>query len=462
MELQNKRQKVETTKNLSDLPEHVLRVIFEYIETKELHFSLRNVNKTFRKQIDGYILPLGLFAFNQIAYESVPTKLLYVFKRGTKYVKTISSIDGCFPFVENLSVSRIGLNQLQLYSFSPPTAEPDMKYFIGIHSVIQQGPSIVSSACNLTITLASLYGFNLTKYKWKPLKRNCVGYAYGMEEYCPIGNSAVIVFPDDIGKYRTAFLKTFSSDIHMLSSFQATGTQEHSKPEQYSLVLPDEICSIRDFSLIRSSENSVMIIGGYNRMQPSGLEYLKYNSVFWQGVLLNYNKTVQWRPINVQKMGMRIKPIIFKLKDNIYILGAPPKSNTRPDYYFNNIKNPCCYNFPKNCTCCDMYDCKEETLYRKKYVLPYSLSWDNSVKIATDENDQFAVFIFSTLTRDRDIKSCTYRECAGCISTTTEDKGDNKMLIFTEAGGFQEINDYENDLDEFPLDKCSSLIFVHK
>ena len=134
MELQNKRQKVETTKNLLDLPEHVLRVIFEYIETKELHFSLRNVNKTFRKQIDDYILPLGLFAFNQIAYENLPTKLLYVFKRGTKYVKTIASIDGCFPFIENLSVSRIGLNQLQLYSFSPPTTEPDIKYFIAIHS----------------------------------------------------------------------------------------------------------------------------------------------------------------------------------------------------------------------------------------------------------------------------------------------------------------------------------------
>ena len=266
----------------------------------------------------------------------------------------------------------------------------------------------------------------------------------------------------------------------MLSSCQATGTQEHSRPEQYSLVLPEEICSIRDFSLIRSSENSVMIIGGYNRMQPSGLEYLKYNSVFWQGVLLNYNKTVQWRPINVQKMGMRIKPIIFKLKDKIYILGAPPKSNTRPDYYFNNIKNPCCYNFPKSCTCCDMYDCKEETLYRKKYVLPFSLSWDNSIKIATAENEQFAVLIFSTLMRDRYIKSCIYREigscactyremgscscCAGCASRTTmpEEKGANKMLIFTDAGGFQEINDDEKDLDEFPLDKCSSLIFVHK
>ena len=42
MELHNKRQKVETRMNLLDLPEHVLRVIFEYIETKELHFSLRN------------------------------------------------------------------------------------------------------------------------------------------------------------------------------------------------------------------------------------------------------------------------------------------------------------------------------------------------------------------------------------------------------------------------------------
>ena len=215
MERQNKRQKVETTTNILDLPEHVLRVIFEYIETKELHFSLRNVNKSFRKQIDGYILPLGLFAFNQIAYENVPTKLLYIFKRGSKYFKTIAPVDGCFPFVENLSVGGIGSNQLQLYSFSPPTTEPDVKYFIGIHSIIQREPAIASSACSPTITLANLYAFDLTKYKWRTLKTNCVGYAYGMEEYCPIGNAAVIVFPDDIGKYHTAFLKTFSSDIHM-------------------------------------------------------------------------------------------------------------------------------------------------------------------------------------------------------------------------------------------------------
>ena len=159
-------------------------------------------------------------------------------------------------------------------------------------------------------------------------------------------------------------------------------------------------------------------------------------------------------------MAMRIKPIMFKLKDKIYILGAPPKSNSRPEYYFNNIKTPCCNGLPKGCTCCDMYHCKEELFYRKRYVLPYSLSWDNSVKIATDVNDQFAVFIFSTLARDRyDSSTC----CASCVSssTITEEKGSKKMLIFTEVEGFQEIDDYKMDLDKCPLDKCSSLIFVH-
>ena len=65
--------------NLLDLPEHVLRVLFDYIEPKELYCSLRNVNKTIRKQIDDYILPLGIFAFNR--GENIPTKLLYIFKR---------------------------------------------------------------------------------------------------------------------------------------------------------------------------------------------------------------------------------------------------------------------------------------------------------------------------------------------------------------------------------------------
>ena len=129
----------------------------------------------------------------------------------------------------------------------------------------------------------------------------------------------------------------------------------------------------------------------------------------------------------------------------------------------DNIKNLCCYNFPKSCTCCDIYDCKEETVYRKKYVLPYSISWDNSVKIATDENDQFEVFIFSTLTRDMSRHESyinSYINCASTI-TITEEKCANKMLIFTEAGGFQEIKDYEKTLDGFLLDKSSSLIFVH-
>ena len=55
MELHNKRQKVETTSNLLDLPEHALRVIFQYIKTTELYFSLRNVNKTFKKQVDSHL-----------------------------------------------------------------------------------------------------------------------------------------------------------------------------------------------------------------------------------------------------------------------------------------------------------------------------------------------------------------------------------------------------------------------
>ena len=119
-----------------------------------------------------------------------------------------------------------------------------------------------------------------------------------------------------------------------------------------------------------------------------------------------------------------------------------------------------------------MYDCMEEKLYSKKYSLPHSLSLDNSVKIATDENNQFAVLIFSTLTTYRH-SPCTYlaRSLAvltasqelGSDSRTTiaEEQGANKMLIFTEADGFQEITDYKHDLDEFSPDICSSLIFVH-
>ena len=454
MESHNKRQKVESTANLLDLPEHVIRVIFEYIKTRELYFSLKNVNKTFKKQITDYISPLGVFALTRGQNE--PTRLIHILRRGARRFETVSSIGGCFPPAENLSRG-IGLDQLQLYSFPQPETDPNMKCFMGIHSVTQQDPSIDLSACNVTITMASFYGFDLANNEWKTLNSNCIGYCYKVAEYCPIGHGGVIMFLHTYGQRPLAYLKTFSCDISLLPS---RSPQLNSQPEQYCIVLPEEIGSIRDFSIMRSSENSIMIIGGYYRMQPSGLEYLEYNKTFWQGVLTKDNKNVEWSPIYVEKMAMRIKPIMFKLKDKIYILGAPPKSNSRPDYYFNNIKTPCCNGLPKGCTCCDMYHCKEELFYRKRYVLPYSLSWDNSVKIATDVNDQFAVFIFSTLARDRyDSSTC----CASCVSssTITEEKGSKKMLIFTEVEGFQEIDDYKMDLDKCPLDKCSSLIFVH-
>ena len=75
--------------NFSDLPEQIWRGIFRYVCAKDLHCNLRPLNQNIKKHVDEYLQRQATFAL--IRDPTMPTTLIYVFKREGKYFETYFS-----------------------------------------------------------------------------------------------------------------------------------------------------------------------------------------------------------------------------------------------------------------------------------------------------------------------------------------------------------------------------------
>ena len=124
--------------------------------------------------------------------------------------------------------------------------------------------------------------------------------------------------------------------------------------------------------------------------------------------MINHNnRKVTWEEIGGENWKVRICPISFKLKDNVFICGGV--RSTR--YLRRGIHKKSLL------MCCDMFNLKNNTYNKCPFRLPYPLYRNGITFVATDTKENFAIIV------GRNDKI---------------DKGG--IIIFTEKEGFREIS----------------------
>ena len=183
------------------------------------------------------------------------------------------------------------------------------------------------------------------------------------------------------------------------------------------------IGTFNECAIIQSGLNEVILVGGKNGRN-------KLNRTLWKMELKHcytepFDSQCLWKAVDMGSVKPRIRPICFRLRDNIYIAGGQTLNESDEcmcvgeDYYLDLDQDGIQKCFVRNCNsknkwtsllCCDRYNVLQEKYYESVHHLPYSI---NDVdKIVTSADETFAI-----ITR----------------------KNTGTCLVFTEEKGYQEL-----------------------
>ena len=393
----------ETMVDFFGLPEEVVRCIFRLISAKELCFNLRRVNQRIKKYVDDYLQCVGVFALN--GEWTADTKLLYIFKKEENSLGVLTSFTDPMPKCDYGSFSDFlysnRLLKIQLFPLQPSLTDNNEPSLMAINFNAVPNQDLLFG--NVAITL---YKFEIAKCNWKLLKTRYTYCKGDVIACCPISDSTVLMFVESrIGILRLISLNLQKASTSFLNAPPGSG--------QSRLDIPKELESIEHISFVNISKNKIILIS-------SG----SFPGII-HGTISDNNRDIKWTSTRVEQMGMRNNPICFKLNDNIYIVGKS-KNQCIHGHVFRSLY----HHFPQRnvglssctniCDGCDKYNYKEGKFYPNVHHIPYALSNNPYVKIATDKAETFAVFIFTF-------------KAYGRHTQATE-----KILIFTEKAGFVE------------------------
>ena len=161
--------------------------------------------------------------------------------------------------------------------------------------------------------------------------------------------------------------------------------------DEHCLDIPDDIQRMKEFAILKLTKTSIILIGGYFKNDYGKEAWLTRNKVFLQGTFRDGNSKITWDSIDIGGYWTSINPICFKLKDNIYITGNRTHYCSSNQDHVDSLACPYCVIPHKSC---DKYDYKEKKIYLNMYSMPYALSADSFLKIATDKNEHFAILLF--------------------------------------------------------------------
>ena len=407
---------------LAGLPEQVLRQIFRYIGTYELFHTVRKLNQRVKKLVDEYLCLQGIF----MLIRGKNNRYIYIFKREGKYFKTFSIRAPPFPisdpFPRRFQGSKEdegGSTHFELsdnnynhyYNFSLTTS------FTEIQEPCIFGLYWRTPFFRLTRIELNLYKFEVESCRWKILKTRADQINNELVASFPISDSTILRF-ESIRDERSRWVSLCMDKVSASSLKECQGYGEN------CLDIPDYIQRMKQFAIVNLTKTSIILIGGYYYNEVSEYPvtnisaWLIRNKVFLQGTFEDDYRKITWDAIDIGGYWTSNKPICFKLKDNIYITGNRTHYCSSNPHHASSLVCPYCVTAHKSC---DKYDYKEKKIYLNMYSMPYALSADSFLTIATDKDEHLAILLFTF-------------------------EGKEKMLIFTESDGFVDATDYQHSV----------------
>ena len=386
--------------NLLDLNEYIFREIFQYLDNEMVYFTLRNVSRKLKHYVDAYVQLGAIFAVvaGRCNCDLRQSILLYILTKNDKVTsiaaKVFDKIDIMIPIVHD----SLGPYSPYLGSFG---AKFNGKIVTGVHSS-------KTLQCSLPFYINE---YNAKENKWIPIHSLDYGtydtlVRSPIQYWCQIGDSKLLMFHNNYNNIHLRLVHVNISGEEKYKKFWRILKKSGKPRSTYSssmVEFPFQLRGITQFSVIRVAQNKIMLVGGiYQQTSSDSRINEKYNQILWQCTLTNDQNDVTWMTLDSELIKVRLKPMCFKLKDNLYIAGGEDEPKASSIFSRNGL------------LCCDRYNMKENKYYKTLYTLPYPLS-DVETSIATNDKETFALILDFTNT---------------------------KILLFSEDEGFKEFHNF--------------------
>ena len=434
----NKKERSNEKDNnqIMSLPEEIFREMFCYLSIEMLHSSLRKVCRQMQYYVDRYMDVQGIF-FLVSSKNCMANNIITIFKGPCKKFKIIWKDVPHLNQLNNLQKTTKRAKQCRSCPYN------DL-FFSAIDD------TVVCTISHRPLKRhnwwrVQAFRYDILKDNWNVLCNNCTAYECMNLKHSadPISHCHPINLREGIdNSIYDNFLYTaypFLQIVNDETTNISTGVVYEARFCRCYITLkkPRELHFIRQFSTLRVSPQSLLIIGGYclprypdgklirsrnrplrthseelvNMAEHPNTSHNFVNRYLHQIDLNQEGYTLSWKSKYIAEMPYRSNPFCFKLKNNLYIAGHRPGVGFDSRLNENERRLTCtiCTGSLKHddrnpniwiesesveCSCCDKYDLLEEKYYRNICSLPTTLRNIVNLKIATNKNDSLAVIEF--------------------------------------------------------------------
>ena len=382
--------------NILDLPEIVFRQIFSCFDYKTVYFTFGSVCRRLKCYVNAYVQLSGIFVITSI-HEITPNQyshVLYFLKRKNtivsiqdKYASSFRFTDrnrdkdalGYFGFTieQKLLMGRVFVNS---WKYTTPLSGHKLQMLQkeGVERGLEYEFNEYNHSQNKWFILRDNF-----RETWKSdlsyvaqRKFTCNGKFFNLG-WCPIGENKFIIF---VGKTKVHHSYYFP-DTHVtkllcaariLDMRIAYSNKGMKQPmfSSFQIDIPPQLLNLRQFSVTRISENQFVLIGGEYIRLKNGEPVYESNRVIWKGIFNDTENDVIWEPEKYKLKEDKTYPMLFKLRDHLYIAqeGA-----------------------------CDKYNLRTKIYYSKSYTFPYPkcFTYNSQRLVSTDEAETFAIILLN-------------------------------------------------------------------
>ena len=388
--------------NILDLPENIFLNLFPYLEDNEVYLTLRSVCKRLRIYCESYIKLEAKFHLIREEYPFCASFwVLYFFRKNQRmepfYFKSTIPVTG---WKSEIGIKHDyftrGFNRGEYYtSFG---TEHNGKIIAGSYSLSRSRHKEFTKQY-------FFYEYTQKTKEWNQLPSTnkeikCAPKGVILAK-CTVGNSDLVFFDTGLHILELPEKTIARTTFNFISSLFQNVKRDEYYPTINVRILRyiqtgklfncfefASVVSLTKDKFILVAPNSSIIHNEYNvvddKFQRYNKEYFKSTPKMkiWEGLVLENKSCVRWSEIEMNQddndsRHLRIRPICFKIKNNLYIVSSLVCGEYSEDEYLNSrfCKDYTIYakdheGYKAHSTC-DRYDIIEKKYYSTDYHYPF-------------------------------------------------------------------------------------------